>query len=416
MSLLAAPLESDQLNAIRARFPGFRGELPEEAKYWSKADVEAFLGSGGASRPREALKSSQTCALLTRARLKLAEDRISETTGEYRSFCRQWKDSRENWKLSSVAESVEVQRAAAVPAGCRCPLVVEKRRDWRARLWNMDFWKHECGDARWVCHARCPRFQDDTGGADAFSVEANVAEYVDYARMVHRMDRKCLEENALAFPRVGLHGWAPFCDRMLPLVAGFWQELGPPGVKDLTHRWVQLFATAFSTDWCEALARYYQISIRPTGGIERLHASGHGAHLWLNQIEGRAVYYLFAPSEASNLYAGYTTGESPVDLYFPSAKRHPRFSEAKAQVAVLYLGQTLVIPAGWWWYSVALEPSVTLSHYFWNMENKVHFTESLRENFDFSTPASRSAKENIAANLDFVHQQVMADEDSDADE
>lgn len=74
----------------------------------------------------------------------------------------------------------------------------------------------------------------------------------------------------------------------------------------------------------------------------------------------------------------------------PSAKRHPLFAEAKCQVAVLYLGQTLatwtrtfrakvlivirkdlmttcpkwsqVIPAGWWWYSVSLDPSVTQGH------------------------------------------------------
>merc|ERR1711974_539519 len=119
---------------------------------------------------------------------------------------------------------------------------------------------------------------------------------------------------------------------------------------------------------------------------------GHGAHLWLTQIEGRRLFFLFSPQESSNLYAGVTTGESPVDVFFPSAKRHPRFAEARAQVVTLYLGQTLVIPAGWWWYSVALEPSVTLGHHFWNMENKVYFSQGLRENFDFSTSGSKALR------------------------
>mmetsp|Transcript_95382 Transcript_95382/g.309048 ORF Transcript_95382/g.309048 Transcript_95382/m.309048 type:complete len:417 (-) Transcript_95382:72-1322(-) len=416
MALLAAPLERRELDAMRARFPGFRGALPEEARFWAKADIEKFLASGGTSRPQETgQRSGPSCSLLSRARLKMASERVSEATAEYRSFCQKFLESRDDWTLSGIAECGDVPRMP-VADGLRSAVVVEKQRDWKARLWNMEFWRRECGEAVWLCRLRCPHFQDDAEGVDSFVVEASVEEYVEYARLLHRADRKCAEENAVAYPRLSLGGWLPFCEGMRPIFVECWRQLGPPGVKDFTARWVRFFANALSLDWHEAVARYYSVSIQATGAIDRLHTPSCGSHLWVNQVEGRKVFYLFSPQEVNNLYAGYSTGQSPVDIFFPSAKRHPLFSEAKALVVTLYLGQTLVIPSGWWWYSVAIEPSVVICHPFWNMENKVHFTESLRENFDFRAQGSRALQENIARQLESLHEQVLADEDSDMEE
>jgi len=319
-------------------------------------------------------------------------------------------------KLATVAECVEVQKCRAAPDDCRAPFVVENQKDWKARFWNLEFWREECADDMWMCYSRAPYLRDDMEGINSFAVETSVSEYVEYVRLVHRADRKCDEENILSLPRVTFSGWSPFCDRMLARFAECWMQLGPPALKDMTPRWIQLFAAAFDVDWHAALARYYQISIRATGTVTRLHTADHGAHVWVNQIEGRTVFYIFSPQQAQNLYAGYATGESPVDIFFPSAKRHPKFAEATAHVAVLYMGQTLVIPSGWWWYSVAIEPSVALSHYFWNMENKVHFTDSLRQNFDFASLGSRAAKQDTEMGLEHIHEQVMADEDSDLDD
>eukprot|EP00439_Symbiodinium_sp_Y106_P052874 s428_g7.t1 len=47
MNLLALPLERDQIFSIKRRFPGFSGKVPEEAAFWSEADLEAYFGSNG---------------------------------------------------------------------------------------------------------------------------------------------------------------------------------------------------------------------------------------------------------------------------------------------------------------------------------------------------------------------------------
>eukprot|EP00442_Polarella_glacialis_P013075 CAMPEP_0115115004 /NCGR_PEP_ID=MMETSP0227-20121206/42412_1 /TAXON_ID=89957 /ORGANISM="Polarella glacialis, Strain CCMP 1383" /LENGTH=86 /DNA_ID=CAMNT_0002515549 /DNA_START=45 /DNA_END=301 /DNA_ORIENTATION=+ len=86
MSLLGAPLEEAEIQELLALFPDFTGDVPEEAKYWTKGDLELFLGSGGQLRPRETAKPEDlTCPLLSRARQRLAELRVSEATSEYAS-------------------------------------------------------------------------------------------------------------------------------------------------------------------------------------------------------------------------------------------------------------------------------------------------------------------------------------------
>jgi len=69
MSLLGAPLEQDEIDSIRSKFPDFAGEVPDEAKFWSESDLELFFNSNGQLRPRETSKMSMpSCALLTRLR------------------------------------------------------------------------------------------------------------------------------------------------------------------------------------------------------------------------------------------------------------------------------------------------------------------------------------------------------------
>ncbi|CAK0816837.1 unnamed protein product, partial [Prorocentrum cordatum] len=197
MSLLGAPLEQQRIDEIRGRFPECKEAVPEEARYWSEGDLEAFLGSHGEVRPRLAPRASgRSCALLTRVRLRLAEARgPTGPTEEYRSFCRRFAEVREmrrapgaseceNWRLPHVAECAEVAQAKSYPSGpLRSPLRIDKPQDWAARRYNMDFWKRLCGEDRWVCRARSPAFEDDAEGADTFALGASVAEYVDYARL-----------------------------------------------------------------------------------------------------------------------------------------------------------------------------------------------------------------------------------------
>ena len=37
-------------------FPDFQGQVPEEARFWKKSDLELFLGSNGQLKPKEVSK------------------------------------------------------------------------------------------------------------------------------------------------------------------------------------------------------------------------------------------------------------------------------------------------------------------------------------------------------------------------
>jgi len=274
------------------------------------------------------------------------------------------------------------------------PVLLEKPRDWYARFWNLDYFKRDCGHDYWFCRPQFPAFDGDEAAIDKVVLHVSIAEYVEFARTLQRMDRKCDQEKGLAFPRLTLDGYAPFFGVMRKFFDECWTKLGPEGLPDMTPRLAQVFAHAFSLqDPMETLSRFYKVTLAATGSITRLHVEVAGAHTWFNQIEGRRAFFLFPPSESRKLYeetggpmqetSGFATSISGVDILAPSAKRHPLFAEAKCQVAVLYLGQTLVIPSGWWWYSVSLDPSVTLWHQFWTEENKLRFPEVAWEYFNY---------------------------------
>ncbi|CAE7340286.1 Hspbap1 [Symbiodinium natans] len=503
MNLLALPLERDQIFSIKRRFPGFSGKVPEEAAFWSEADLEAYFGSNG----RALTASEETVArllwtgALTQARdietrdgnllapltgrtagwyelgtlvdlkklrlwrsflfnirgcrslgqLELAKKKVDEPTIEYAAFCRHLQSLREDWyrnvKLASVADCCEVQRIRSLEGvALEAPVLLEKQRDWYARFWNLEFFKRDCGHDYWLlslsvevlpatvsslcCLAlmrrlpqilptdgspdHAPNFLEtdeaaawmvlgsvggvamvwDIDAIDQLVLHTNISDFVEFTRTLQRMDRKCDQEKGIAFPRLILDGYAPFFGVLRKFFDECWTKLGPDGLPDLTPRLAHAFAHAFDLqDPMETLSRFYKVTLAATGSITRLHVENAGAHLWFNQIEGRRVFFLFPPSESRKLYeetggpmqetSGFATRVSGVDLFAPSAKRHPLFAEARCQVAVLYLGQTLVIPSGWWWYSVSLDPSVTLWHQFWTEENKSQFPEIAWEYFNY---------------------------------
>jgi len=400
MSVLASPLDRDQIDSIRRRFPRFAGRVPEEARFWSEEALEAYFDSNGQKKPKESARpQTETCALLSRMRLELAKRRIDEATFEYTALCRHLTQVREDWyrnaRLASVAECSEIPRVRSLPAGALQPTVLEKQRDWYARFWNLEYFKRDCGNDTWNCRAQCPAFEGDSKSVDLLTMRTTIAEYVDFVRTIQRMDRKCDQDKSIAFPRLTLEGYTPFYGSMRKFFDECWTELGPKGLDDQTPKLVQYFAHVFGIeDWMGALSRFYRISLAATGSIWRLHVELAGAHVWFNQIEGRRLFFLFPPSESRKLYeesggpmqetSGFATKISAVDLLAPSAKHHPLFAEAKAQVTVLYLGQTLVIPSGWWWYSISLDPSVTLWHPFWTKENKSQFPDSAWEYYNYT--------------------------------
>merc|ERR1712216_213873 len=246
----------------------------------------------------------------------------------------------------------------------------------------------------------------------------SIYEFSEYLRLMHRIDRKCLEENIVAYPRISLEAYS-FSGSLREAFEKMWQDLGPSTVEDLTAAWLERTAPLTNWEWATHLRSYYKFDVHATGSITRLHTESAGAHIWLNQIEGRRVFFLFSPEDEDKLYSmpmrakgGIDVRISPVDIFYPSAKRHPKFSDAKCQVATLYLGQTLVIPSGWWWYSVAIEPSVTLCHYFWNMDNRKYFSSSLWRLFDL-TKATKEAQQQLINGFEEVHRVVMGEDDEE---
>lgn len=391
MSVFGLGLEDGEIEALRQRYPGFRGEVPPEAHFWSRSEVETFFSSNGLQRPhRTNDASAQTCSLLSRLRVQLADRRIEKVTDEYLSYCRHRKQRTHFCSLPSLKTCTPVTRVREAPQKLQAPVTVVPRRDrdTPAQEWNLQFWAGACPDEVWTCRTRWPAFEADELGVDSFTMEACIAEYAEYMQVIEDMDPECSEEDSLAYPRVQIEGWCPFSTIALQNFEECWKGLSPPGVNDLTPRWCELYASIFDdADWLQHLARFYQLSIGATGTVSRLHVENNGAHVWFTQIEGQKLFFLFPPHEGRKLYEerggyidvpeGYANLVSPVDLFFPSEKTHPEACEATAQVALVGEGKTLIVPAGWWWCSIATEPSVTLRHPFWGMENRTRFVDEL---------------------------------------
>eukprot|EP00930_Biecheleria_cincta_P058104 TRINITY_DN43956_c0_g1_i1.p1 TRINITY_DN43956_c0_g1~~TRINITY_DN43956_c0_g1_i1.p1 ORF type:complete len:434 (-),score=86.70 TRINITY_DN43956_c0_g1_i1:348-1649(-) len=428
-SLLAAPLDEGEIEDLVSLFPDFTGEVPEDAKYWAKSDLELFLGSNGQLRPRDVAPKAGvvTCPLLSRARQLLAELKVGEATTEYRSWCRHLAERgglRQAEVLQTVASCSPVQRAERATAVPKVPLVVPRPKQWCGSSWNLDFWQRECRSEWWKARSRSPSFENDRKPADCAALEGGPAEFVDYAKVLQQMDPDCKEDNAMAFPRFTMDAFTAFHGAGRPLLERHWQELSPAGIRDLSPRWIKMFTNIFRLEWMDFLPRFYKISLGAPGSITRLHVSNHGAHSWHTQIEGRRLFFLFSPQETGNLYEeegrapehveGHAHSVSAVDIFHPNAKRHGRFAGAKAQHVTLCPGETLVIPSGWWHYSVHLEASVTLHHPFWGVQNRARMSEELREAFAAST-MPQELVQMAAQNISQLHQRIMADDDDDSD-
>jgi len=430
MSLLGATLEPAEIEELRKLLPEYQGEIPVEAQYWSRGDLELFLGSGGQLRPREVGRSSvTTCALLTRVRHALADDNIGEATAEYRAFCKQLKVADEVHSLTGVAECTMIQRVPSFSKVMKTPEVTRSPKDWQARAWNMEFWKRECGGDWWKFRARAPVFEGDVQKplVEQLFVDGSIGEYIDYVRTIQQMDPSCSADNSIAYFRVACDRWAPFAGSARPLFEKCWKELLPRHVQDLSMRWMKMFAADFNMDWLEFLARYFRVTIGAPGSISRLHCENNGAHAWFSQLEGRRLYVLFSPRDVASgcLYdeagdvcegaEGFAARASPVDVFFPNTRRHQLFSKAKPQVVILRQGETLLIPSGWWHYSVALEPSVTMRHPFWNIQNRQHMVAEFKETFEESRMPPE-LREIAMRNFDSLHERIMEDDDSDMDD
>ncbi|CAJ1342501.1 unnamed protein product [Effrenium voratum] len=401
MSILGGPLLEDaEIEELLRKYPRFKGALPHEARLWTEAELETYLASGGQRKPADLSDKKSVplnCGLLTKARLKLAELKVESATSEYVSYCRHRQQRSNFCSLPDAASCSPVQRVRQVSGVLTQPVTLVPKRGhdpiWRG--WGMSFWKEACGLEYCNCRTRWPAFEHDEPGIDGICIESGLTEYLEYMLVVELQDPACMEDQAMAFPRLQVGDFCPFitsCSRFFRDHYHAWS----PGVEDLTLRWCQIYAAIFEQDPLLQLAQFYRLHFGVIGAVSRLHKANHQASEWLLQLEGQRLFFLFPPEDGENLYElqggydesrsdgsfGFAASCSEVNVFFPSQKRHPLFSKCNVQVSLLGEGKTLVIPPGWWWCAVCTQPSVTMHHTYWGFENRLGFVDTLWAPFD----------------------------------
>lgn len=390
--MIGVELDWARIEEIKERYPEFHESIPKDAVCWSEAEMEAFFESNGAIRPVPVVRlGHKTCALLSRVRTHLAAEHINGASAEYLAFCHHLQErcrirALPIHFLPTVAKRTEVDNVAQAPHELVAPVVIRGGKVLDPARWGLDFWEDNFGNERCQCRARSPVHKLDKNAVDTSSVEGSVGEYAEYARIVEELDPECLEDNALAFPRVQIEGWAPFPESARDVLETL-RELAPM-VHDITDRLAQKYASVLNADWTETHAGFYSLFIGVLGTISRLRVENHRAHAWIRQIQGKRLYYLFAPEEADKLYRqkggfvdvkdGYAACVSPVSVFLPD-KECSLFGRTVTQWAVLEPGDTLVVPPGWWRCAVSLETSVTLTKRYWTKDTRKFFVDDLQE-------------------------------------
>ena len=86
------------------------------------------------------------------------------------------------------------------------------------------------------------------------------------------------------------------------------------------------------------------------GSKVTLHYDIDLSHVFLNQIYGRKRVILFSPEQSDNIYHHPFTVASYIDINQPDYKRYPALKHAQGYETMLYPGETIFMPSGYWHY------------------------------------------------------------------
>lgn len=84
------------------------------------------------------------------------------------------------------------------------------------------------------------------------------------------------------------------------------------------------------------------------GSRVTLHYDVDMSHVFLNQIHGRKRVILFSPEQSRHLYHLPFTVASHVNILKPDYEKYPALQHVRGQEVMLYPGETLFIPRGYW--------------------------------------------------------------------
>ncbi|CAJ1366847.1 unnamed protein product [Effrenium voratum] len=256
---------------------------------------------------------------------------------------------------------------------------------------------------------RCP------GTSSERPVRARLDELSKYISTLQDMDPQCKEDNYLAYPR-HIVSWCPFGS--VPKARRlFEQDLNarrklwsPPGLKDHSAKWFDLACLAVGLQFVPELGLQDTLQFGPPGAITRLYVEDSSAHVWHAQIQGRRMFAMFAPQESEKL-GGHRAEPAPgsearcwtslVELFGGRLESH-------AHMVVLEPGETLVVPAGWWQCSLALEPFTTLSRRFWNRSNRLGICDEISRRSD-AREMGPSQKTRLDSQLPLLREQLQED-------
>ncbi len=86
------------------------------------------------------------------------------------------------------------------------------------------------------------------------------------------------------------------------------------------------------------------------GSKVALHFDIDLSHIFLNQIFGRKRVILFDPDQTVNIYRHPYTVASYIDVNNPDYEEFPALKKVKGYECMLYPGETLFMPSGYWHY------------------------------------------------------------------